>query len=82
MSGLDPDWERAPCPQCGAHTEEEAAGKCRPTQTQNGDYACGQPENDVDDEGYFLRLTEAGLRRLDAWVDEQVAALHSEGEKR
>lgn len=65
--GVD-EYERAPCPWCGAHTEAEAAPLCKPVQTQSGDYHCGQPEEDVDEAGYFVRPTPAALERLDAWV--------------
>lgn len=63
--GHPDDWERAPCPQCGAVTEEEAGPICTASQGYDGDYHCAQPEDDVDAQGYFLRLTAGALKRMD-----------------
>ncbi len=39
-----PEFIPAPCPQCGARTIKEAEQKCRPTQSQCGDYYCATPD--------------------------------------
>jgi hypothetical protein len=44
LIAVTPEWIVAPCPWCGATTEEEAGEKCRPTQGMDGDYTCGTPE--------------------------------------
>lgn len=65
----DPDYERAPCPTCGAVTVNEAALKCRPQQTQDGENFCAGDRN--DEQGFLLQMTAAAIKRLDDWVTEE-----------
>ncbi|MDP3869201.1 hypothetical protein [Phenylobacterium sp.] len=68
-------WARGACPQCGAHTEEEAETLCRPSQTQDGEYVCAQPDEQSDAEGYLLQETPFAVAERDAWVDREVAKM-------
>jgi hypothetical protein len=59
------DYQPAPCPRCGAATEDDAAALCRPT----GD-TCPAEMEDV--EGRFLFPTAASIEAMDAWAMAQI----------
>jgi hypothetical protein len=68
VSGAAIRWVRKACEKCGASNERTAAGRCRPTQDQTGEYSC--PAGDAADaEGFFLAPSAASIRQIDAAID-------------
>lgn len=65
------EYRPAPCPRCGAVTADEAAMKCQPAQTEDGEYYC--PADDAPDieDG---RLQQPTKESVDRWCDFQVKA--------
>mgnify|MGYP003392964779 CR=1 FL=1 len=64
------EYERAPCPRCGAVDMEDAGDKCRPSQDQTGEYWCsGEFGDGGDNDGYSIKPTAAYIAALDAWID-------------
>lgn len=61
-------YERAPCPWCGAKTEDEAGTMCKPKSDQTGEVSCA---GDFDAAGFSIAPTAASLAALDAWIDRQ-----------
>ncbi len=51
-----PEFIPAPCPQCGARTIREAEKKCRPTQSQCGDYYCVTPDSAPETRGLIHQI--------------------------
>ena len=68
----------APCPQCGARNEDEANGLCKQTQDQTGEYNCA---GDFNEQGISVQPTPESIAAMDAWIDEQVAAMEAEDAK-
>lgn len=74
MTGMPPlDWQRAPCPACGATTVKEAETMCKPQRDETGESDCAGSERE-DAEGFLLQPTAASIAVIDAWCDEQLAA--------
>lgn len=61
------DYERAPCPRCGAITSADAEGKCQPERDYTDEWTC--PGSEEDAEGFLLQPTAASIAALDAWCD-------------
>lgn len=59
-------YERAPCPTCGATTEDEAGTMCRPGSDQTGEVFCA---GEFDGQGFSIKPTAASLAEFDAWID-------------
>lgn len=68
-------FEPAPCLRCGAKTEAEAGGVCKPDSNETGEYSC---PGEFNAEGISVRPTAESLARLDAWIDRQVAKQEAE----
>lgn len=59
----------APCPQCGALTEEQAGKICQQTSDETGEYYCsGEFKN-----GLSVQPTPESIAEMNAWIDAQVA---------
>jgi hypothetical protein len=71
------DYERAPCPRCGATTIVEAETRCRPERDITDEWVCPAGENE-DAEGYLCQPSAQGIANLNAWVDEQARLLKAE----
>lgn len=63
-------YERAPCPRCGAATEDEAGTRCMPTRDETGEAFC--PGETTDCHGYFLFPTAESLAREAEWFDARI----------
>lgn len=61
------EYERAPCPTCGATNEDEAAEMCKPSSDQTGEVSCA---GFFDEQGFSVAPTRASLAAFDAWIDE------------
>ncbi len=59
-------YERAPCPTCGAKTEDEAGEMCKPSSDQTGEVSCA---GEFDAEGFSIAPTVASLAEFDAWIN-------------
>lgn len=64
--------ERAPCPQCGAVTADEAGEKCTQTQDMDGEWSCAGSAHEPDAEGYMMGPTAGYLAALDEWIMAEV----------
>ncbi|RWB67611.1 hypothetical protein [Mesorhizobium sp.] len=77
----DQDYEPRACTVCGATTSSEAGKLCRSYQIPSGDYTCdGHPEEESYPDGRLRFLSPAGIERINAWVEEQVAADRENGQ--
>ena len=62
------EFERSPCPRCGAVDIDDANGKCRPSQDETGEYWCaGEFGDGGENDGYSIRPTAASLAALNEW---------------
>lgn len=77
----DPDHEHRACDVCKATRDDEAGKLCRPHQLPSGDYACfGSPEEESYPDGRLRFISEIGIAKINAWVEEMVAADRAEKE--
>ena len=71
MSRMPPlKYERAPCPQCGATCEDDAATLCTAGQDVTGEYECS---GEFDKAGWSIQPTDASLKAMDTWIERQMA---------
>ena len=71
----DADYENRACDVCGAKTDDEAGKLCHSYQLPSGDYACnGSPEEESYPDGRLRFMSEIGIAKINAWIDEMVAA--------
>lgn len=67
MSGMPSIvWVPAPCPTCGAQTEDEAGNKCRPSSDETGERYC---EGEFDESGASVQPSPESLKAIDDWCD-------------
>lgn len=71
----------APCPWCGAHTEQEANGRCQQKGDETGEYSCPTTDIETDAAGRFLFETPASLAALDAAIAAHMALETIGGER-
>lgn len=67
------DYQRAPCPHCGAVTVEDAGRLCKPHSDETGERFCDASDHE-DAEGYLCQPTAASIAAIDAWCEQQMAA--------
>ena len=72
------EYERGPCPTCGARTEIEAMGRCTPSSDETGEYYCAAGEPDA--QGFFTVPTAASEAANVAWWKAHGIALMEEAE--
>lgn len=65
-----PIYQWAPCPQCGATTEDEANGLCHQSQDETGEWNC---VGEFDRHGRSVVPTQESLIAIDKWIDRQMA---------
>lgn len=65
-----PIYQRAPCPQCGATTEDEANSMCKQSQDVTGEWTCA---GEFDRSGHSVVPTPESLAAIDTWIDLQMA---------
>lgn len=61
-----PEYEPAPCPQCGALNATQAETMCKQTQDWTGEYTC---DGEFNEQGVSVAITAASLKALDDWCD-------------
>lgn len=68
----------APCPKCGANTEDEAGNICKPSSDETGERSCpGEFKN-----GVSVQPTPESIADMNRWIDEQVARDEEDERKR
>lgn len=65
----------APCPDCGAVNEAEAARMCKPRSDQAGEYDCA---GEFNADGVSVQVTPESLAEMNRWIDDQVAMMEAE----
>lgn len=66
-----PIYQVAPCPQCGAATEDEANAMCKQSQDASGEWYCA---GEFDPHGRSIVATPESLAAIDEWIDRQMAS--------
>jgi hypothetical protein len=63
-------YERAPCPKCGATTEIEAEEQCCQAKDFADEWSCPGAHQDAD--GFLIRATAASLEEFDLWCAKEL----------
>jgi hypothetical protein len=63
-------YERAPCPKCGAATEIEAEEQCCQAKDFADEWSCPGEHQDAD--GFLVRATAASLEEFDLWCAKEL----------
>lgn len=63
------EFERRPCPDCGAETDVEAETKCRPSRDATDEWVCAAEKTDA--EGFFIFPTAESLARYCDWFSSE-----------
>lgn len=69
-------YERGPCPTCGALTEDEAGDKCTPNFDETGEAWC---QGEFDAEGFSVCVTAASVAAMDEWISKHADCFESFG---
>jgi len=68
------EYERAPCPVCGAATTKDAETRCLQFQDVTGEYIC-QGGMSEDEDGHLTAPTAASVKAVDEWCDAEAKRL-------
>lgn len=63
-------YERAPCPKCGATTEIEAEEQCCQAKDFADEWSCPGAHQDAD--GFLVRATAASIEEFDLWCAKEL----------